>query len=849
MDLKSNFKAIEKLIKPLSEQVSSLDQALTIKTENEDINCIEGLKYVDQVQKKLNLSDSSPRVKFLQILLQRLNDVNILYSKDNELLISLQQQKLLKTSIEMISCIGILPYIKNGIGVPLEKKVSKKLCFHSKSQQIEETLLLLNYSVLGVMSLYESELYQTLITSKHLVDLIAANFQLIIEKQAVDSKLCSKFLKVLIEDTYQPLVIQELMVMLGNKDIPRKLHRWISDILSDRLTSEGGLLAMLRAILDLTGDCKDSPHYWEHISVLAKILTAPKHSSLYPQLLELLKGKNSEYRQVAVMSLKLLSEKNTEDCNKYFVTPLLQPIIRPATEHDMGISLEAIHCCCGISAPWSVSPNVFKLGFIHFFKLYSKTRLSVSYLKPKISDITYCIMADEKTNIKEIFDAALFENLNVIYQLGSEGGVYTDDGSDDSDPENIADSILYLVLSYGNTSVKVKIFNMLLELIIENKDLVKQLIYAKMLAEICNDSDVHKSLGEDPSCIVTFIKGVIEEHQQFGDDIVCLGLMVLGIIVDSPVKHKPVDWNIFKCLVEPLKNFKSPNSETNVLANELYELILSHGVVKKNKERVEKVQTNLAKALEESVDPLLPIRAHGLRELGRLIKAKDQETLKQMDTILFIFKENLNDDDSYVYLSAVEGLTSLASSFPDEVLTSLIEEYMSSKHCTENRLKVGEILLKLGRILNEMAVVYKKELISCFLIGCRDQDELVRASSLSNLGELCKILSFRITPYLVEILECIKAIYETDKFPEPRRAAVMVLTLLFKGLGEGVLNTLEPLLLDIYKSLKHIYKYDKDDITRLHAQMALEELHASTITFLFPIKSLEKRIFVLDPPT
>lgn len=50
-----------------------------------------------------------------------------------------------------------------------------------------------------------------------------------------------------------------------------------------------------------------------------------------------------------------------------------------------------------------------------------------------------------------------------------------------------------------------------------------------------------------------------------------------------------------------------------------------------------------------------------------------------------------------------------------------------------------------------MTVVYKKELISCFLIGCRDEDELMRASSLSNLGELCKILSFRITSYLVEV--------------------------------------------------------------------------------------------------
>lgn len=338
------------------------------------------------------------------------------------------------------------------------------------------------------------------------------------------------------------------------------------------------------------------------------------------------------------MSFKLLSERNPEDCNKCFVKPLLQPIIRPGSEHDMGVSLEAIHCCCGISAPWTLSPNIFKCGFIHFFKLYSKTRLSVSYLKPKISDIAYHILADEKTNLKEIFDSAVFGNSNVIYQLGSGGGVYTDEGSDDSDPNNVADSILHLVLSYGNTLLKVKLFVMLLESIIENKELVKQLIYAKILAEITNDSDVQNSLGEDPACIIPFTKGLMEGHQQFGDDIVCLGLMILGIIVDSSIKQKSVDWNVFKCLIEPLKNFKSVNCEINVLANELYELILSRGVIKKNKENVEKVKTNLSKALEESVDVLLPVRAHGLKELGKLIKAKDQETLKQKDTIFFIFK-------------------------------------------------------------------------------------------------------------------------------------------------------------------------------------------------------------------
>lgn len=50
-----------------------------------------------------------------------------------------------------------------------------------------------------------------------------------------------------------------------------------------------------------------------------------------------------------------------------------------------------------------------------------------------------------------------------------------------------------------------------------------------------------------------------------------------------------------------------------------------------------------------------------------------------------------------------------------------------------------------------MAVVYKNEIINALLFGCRDSDHLVRASSLSSLGELCRILTFRIHAFIIEV--------------------------------------------------------------------------------------------------
>lgn len=51
----------------------------------------------------------------------------------------------------------------------------------------------------------------------------------------------------------------------------------------------------------------------------------------------------------------------------------------------------------------------------------------------------------------------------------------------------------------------------------------------------------------------------------------------------------------------------------------------------------------------------------------------------------------------------------------------------------------------------EMTSAHKNILVNGFLCGTRDPDPLVRASSLSCLGELCKVLGFRLGNIIVEV--------------------------------------------------------------------------------------------------
>lgn len=64
-------------------------------------------------------------------------------------------------------------------------------------------------------------------------------------------------------------------------------------------------------------------------------------------------------------------------------------------------------------------------------------------------------------------------------------------------------------------------------------------------------------------------------------------------------------------------------------------------------------------------------------------------------------------------------------------------------------------------IAGELVPVYKAELINAFLSGTKDDDFLVRASSLSNLGELCRLLGFRVGPIVTEVTVCFKQTFSS----------------------------------------------------------------------------------------
>lgn len=192
----------------------------------------------------------------------------------------------------------------------------------------------------------------------------------------------------------------------------------------------------------------------------------------------------------------------------------------------------------------------------------------------------------------------------------------------------------------------------------------------------------------------------------------------------------------------------------------------------------DKNQSTFQEALQDLKDPLLPVRGHGLIALRHLIESKDTETLTNSIVLLSIFKENLKHSDSYIYLAALNGLVALASSSPanlKKIMALLCQEYAQFKgppsreehldavketgqlkavvtsdtssqamiqHSAEFRMKLGEALVKLARDCNELLPQYLDQIMASILSNVRDQDPLIRASSLSYLADVCAIIKF-----------------------------------------------------------------------------------------------------------
>lgn len=115
-------------------------------------------------------------------------------------------------------------------------------------------------------------------------------------------------------------------------------------------------------------------------------------------------------------------------------------------------------------------------------------------------------------------------------------------------------------------------------------------------------------------------------------------------------------------------------------------------------------------------------------------------------------------------------------------------------------------------------------LVHSFLNACKDSDCTIRASGLSNLAEICKILRYGLHPYLEEIISCVSSISRFDNDVQVKRGCIFLIYLLLEGLGVESFQIIPDHFGMVQDTISR-YLTDNDAVVCFHAENAKKYLN------------------------
>ncbi|KAF8076354.1 hypothetical protein FPV67DRAFT_413223 [Lyophyllum atratum] len=382
---------------------------------------------------------------------------------------------------------------------------------------------------------------------------------------------------------------------------------------------------------------------------------------------------------------------------------------------------------------------------------------------------------------------------------------------------------------------------------------------------------------------------IITDDEEMIETSVNLLLSILEANEDLSARTAPVLNDIFS-LLEPLAR---EGSETlRPLAREAKMVMTarlastpSRGKSRSGGENEESAQEVYQKALKLLQDPILPVRAHGLLLLRQLVTpaSGDSTDPKLTDralvpAILSIFLHSVQDDDSYVFLNAVQGLAAMVDTFGKEVLRGLVKEYVDgldgpgalnmTQRELDTRIRVGEALAAVIRRCGETLGIYVDILVPPLfnILRLRHIPTALRTSSLSLLADCESTSPLAMLPYTADLAEAMIDILQIEtvpakfkastpedgeptieseptsanpKFPPLRRAALHFLSLLIRETTKLVYDSSfggSPFPAGFMKRAKATLGYvastDDDNIARVMAREADEGLNQLNLAIM-----------------
>ncbi|OTF69800.1 hypothetical protein BLA29_002435 [Euroglyphus maynei] len=232
-------------------------------------------------------------------------------------------------------------------------------------------------------------------------------------------------------------------------------------------------------------------------------------------------------------------------------------------------------------------------------------------------------------------------------------------------------------------------------------------------------------------------------------------------------------------------------------------------------------------------DDFMPGQAHALIIIRKLVLNRHPSIMIMFDQVISAVKNILHTSESYIYLAAIRTLSAIAIRHTDRILPILIDELITNENRPlSDRLKIGETIIQLTYSIGDFAHHYSSQLINGMLLGIKSSEPAIRISCLSCLGEFCRRFRYGLSKYMIELISMIERIITTDPELEVRRAAVLFLYLLLKGVDHETAILLQNHLKNMKNIIINVENRTLDDVLRRHCCNAYEQISRIAIELL-----------------
>lgn len=403
--------------------------------------------------------------------------------------------------------------------------------------------------------------------------------------------------------------------------------------------------------------------------------------------MDLLESNAKDSLIVANWCINALYERNpivfTEKILNRITAPLLavpeetKPLKVVKTEIEVTKCIQTLSkCFLNSGAKFKCLPiKLLAVIAVPLFRLYNKSYRTI-YIHRNVVQQLLLLLLTEQTLQEDLFRKFLDQNSSSIgcdygnsltFRIGTNGEFEIINQVEDLGCEEFGDCLLSLVQTDKKLSYNLFCY-LLKSLSSFDKERTKnirnfitsddeknlsdmhsieiRLVYTKLLSILAETSAIQEAHVKNPEHILSFIKSLIKEQSQENTtefDVLYISLMLIKVILTNK-RRTDLEWKSFDELVTSLDELQGLNTQSELLslAKEVETLIKTRGASARPQyqdlSETNQEATEFDKALRDLADPLLPVRAHGLMSLTKLIERSDPDAVAKRDIILCLFQ-------------------------------------------------------------------------------------------------------------------------------------------------------------------------------------------------------------------